>query len=67
MIQLHPNFLTQNGQKVFAVLPYEEYLLIQEMLEDIEYLNDLRVAKAEEKDAPTLTLEDVKQQLKDRK
>ena len=64
MIQLHPNFLTQNGQKVFAVLPYEEYLLIQEMLEDMEDLKYLRLAKAEEKDAPTLTLEDVKQQLK---
>ena len=64
MIQLHPNFLTQNGQKVFAVLPYEEYLLIQEMLEDMEDLKSLRLAKAEEKDAPTLTLEDVKQQLK---
>ncbi len=65
MIQLHPNFLTQNGQKVFAVLPYEEYLLIQEILEDIEDLNALRQAKAEEKDAPTLTLEAVKQQLKE--
>ena len=66
MIQLHPNFLTQNGQKVFAVLPYEEYLLIQEMLEDMEDLKSLRLAKAEEKDSPTLSLEDVKQELKER-
>ncbi|NES01237.1 MAG: type II toxin-antitoxin system Phd/YefM family antitoxin [Symploca sp. SIO1B1] len=63
MIQLHPNFLTQNGEKVFAVLPYEEYLLIQEILEDIEDLNALRQAKAEEKDAPTLTLAALKEQL----
>lgn len=67
MIQLHPNFLTQNGERVFAVLPYEEYLLIQKILEDIEDLNALRQAKAEEKDAPTLTLEAVKQQLKEHK
>lgn len=63
MIQLHPNFLTQNGQKVFAVLPYEEYLQIQEMLEIIEDLNDLRQAKAEEKNAPTMSIESVKQQI----
>jgi len=63
MIQLHPNFLTQNGEKVFAVLPYEEYLLIQEILEDIEDLNALRQAKAEEKDAPTLTISALKKQL----
>ncbi len=67
MISLHPNFLTQNGQKIFAVLPYEEYLLIQEILEDIEDLNDLRQAKAAEKDAPTLTLETVKKQLQKQK
>ena len=63
MISLHPNFLNQNGQKFFAVLPYEEYLLIKEILEDIEDLNDLRQAKAADKDAPTLTLETVKKQL----
>lgn len=63
MIQLHPNFLTQNDEKVFAVLPYEEYLMIQEILEDIEDLNALRQAKAEEKDSPTLTLAALKKQL----
>jgi len=24
MIELHPEFLTKNGQKQFAILPYEE-------------------------------------------
>jgi hypothetical protein len=33
------------------------------MLEDIEDLHDLREAKAEEKYAPTVTLETVKEQL----
>ena len=29
MIDLHPEFLTKNGQKEFAVLPYKEFLKIQ--------------------------------------
>ena len=38
MIELHPEFLTKNGQKQFAVLPYEEFLKITELLEDLEDL-----------------------------
>jgi hypothetical protein len=34
MIELHPEFLTKNGQKQFAILPYEEFLKIKELLED---------------------------------
>ena len=26
MIELHPEFLIKNGEKQFAVLPYEEFL-----------------------------------------
>lgn len=43
MIELHPEFLTKNGQKQFAVLPYEEFLKIQELLaylENIQYDKD---------------------------
>ncbi len=29
MIKLHPEFLTKNGKKEFAVLSYEEFLKIQ--------------------------------------
>ncbi|WP_242045487.1 MULTISPECIES: type II toxin-antitoxin system Phd/YefM family antitoxin [unclassified Calothrix] len=49
MIDLHPEFISKNGQKEFAVLPYEEFLQIQELLEDLEDLRDLREAKKEEK------------------
>ena len=62
-IELHPNFLSQNGTKVFAVLPYEEYLAIQEILEDWEDLNDLRQAKQDEENLPILSLEEVKKEL----
>ncbi|AFZ25003.1 Phd_YefM [Cylindrospermum stagnale PCC 7417] len=63
MIELHPEFLTKNGQKEFAVLPYEEFLKIKELLEDLEDLRDLREAKEEEKDSPSVSLAEVKEML----
>lgn len=60
MIELHPEFLTKDGQKQFAVLPYEEFLKIQELLEDLEDLKELREAK-EEKDSVSVSLTDVKE------
>ena len=63
MIELHPEFLTKNGQKQFAVLPYEEFLKVQELLEDLEDLQDLRNAKAEEKNSVSVSLNEVKKML----
>ncbi|AFZ38050.1 hypothetical protein STA3757_49540 (plasmid) [Stanieria sp. NIES-3757] len=63
MIELHPEFITKNGQKEFAVLPYEEFLKLQEILEDLEDLRDLRSAEEEDKDSPEYSLQEVKQML----
>ena len=63
MIKLHPEFLTKDGQRQFAVLPYDEFLAVQERLADAEVLLELREAKREEADAPTLSMSEVKQQL----
>ena len=60
MIQLTPEFLKKNGNPEFVVLPYEEFLAVQQLLEDLE---DLRQAKAEEKDAVTVSIADVKAML----
>lgn len=60
MIQLHPEFITKNGNKEFAVLPYEEFIKIQELLENLEDLQDLRKAKKEEKNSPSIPLSEVK-------
>lgn len=30
MIQLHPEFITKNGKKEFAVIPYEEFEALQD-------------------------------------
>ncbi len=63
MIKLHPEFLSKNGNKEFAVLPYEEFIKIQELLEDLEDLQELRNAKKEEKNHDSIPLVRVKQML----
>ncbi len=35
MIELHPQFLTKNGQE-FVLLPSEEFMTIQKLLENLE-------------------------------
>ena len=34
MITLHPEILSKDGKKEFAVLPYEQFLALQELLAD---------------------------------
>jgi len=63
--ELHPEILTKNGRKEFAVLPYEEFMALQEWLEDIEDLIDLRAAKDAEHSAPTVPLSEIEQQFDD--
>ncbi len=61
-IELHPEFLTKNGEKQFAVLSYQEFVALQEWLEDAEDLLDLRAAIKEESDAPTISLSEIKKE-----
>jgi len=63
MVMLHPNILERDGKKAFVVLPYEEFVLIEEQLEELDDLKELRAAKAEEADAPTVTLDEVRREL----
>jgi len=63
MIELHPNYLEKNGKKEFAILPYEEFIRMQEELADYEDLRILRDAKEFEADSPTVPFDDVKKEL----
>jgi PHD/YefM family antitoxin component YafN of YafNO toxin-antitoxin module len=63
MVRLHPNILEKDGKRAFVVLPYEEFLQIQEELENYEDLKKLRAAKAKEADAPTTPLSKARKQL----
>ena len=48
MLTLHPEILTRKGKKKFAVLPYEEFLALQERLADADDLMELNKAKRAE-------------------
>jgi len=63
MTALHPQVIERNGKKEFAVIPYDEFLKLQEYLEDLEDLKLLREAQAVERKAPVMTLAEVKRKL----
>ena len=63
MLKLHPNYINKDGKHEFVVLPYEEFTLIKELLEDYQDLHDLREAKKAEGDKPGIPLEQVKAEL----
>jgi len=56
---LHPQVIEKKGKKEFVVLPYEEFLSIQEALEDFEDLKELRKEKEKSKSEPTTPLDEV--------
>lgn len=58
-MQLNPQFIKKDGRNEFAILTYEEFSEIREMLEDYQDLLDLREAKAECEDQPGIPLDEV--------
>lgn len=60
MVKIHPQIIEKDGKKEFVVLPYEEFIRVQNELEDYEDLRLLRQAKNQEKDKPSHTLEEAK-------
>jgi hypothetical protein len=63
MVTLHPEILRKNGKKQFAVLPYEEFVALQEWLADVEDLLELRKAKRAERKKPSISLATAKRKL----
>jgi len=59
-MEFHPEFLRKNGKAEFVVLPYEEFLEIQERLADAEDLLELRLAKEDEGARPGISLEEAR-------
>ncbi|HHY56653.1 MAG TPA: type II toxin-antitoxin system Phd/YefM family antitoxin [Chloroflexi bacterium] len=60
MINLHPNILEFEGRKAFVVISYAEFLEIEEQLQELEDIKMLRQAKAQEADAPTVSLAEMR-------
>jgi hypothetical protein len=63
MLKLHPEILKRDGKEQFAVLPYEEFLAVQEILEDMEDLRLIEEARANDPGGSGFSLEEVKREL----
>lgn len=61
---LNVQIIKKNGKKEYAILPYEEFLKVQEELDDLENLRCLRESKKAERDAPTIGVEELKKSLR---
>ena len=62
-VALHPEFITRKNRREFAVLPYAEFLALQELLNDYLDLRDLRKAKQREGKAKGLPLSEARKLL----
>lgn len=60
MISISPQILEKNGKKEFAILPFEDFLKLQEELACYDDLRILREAKKEEQNAPSVSLEEAR-------
>jgi hypothetical protein len=60
MITINPQLLEKNGKKEFAILPYKDFLKLQEELACYDDLRFLREAKKEEQNAVSVTFEEAK-------
>ena len=58
-MSIHPQIIEKAGKKEFVVLPYEEFIEIQQLLEDYEDLQILRSEQASHQNAPTRPLRDI--------
>jgi PHD/YefM family antitoxin component YafN of YafNO toxin-antitoxin module len=66
MVTLHTQVIKKNGKKDYVVLPSEEFLKVQEELEDYDDLRSLKEAKEREKDARTIGMAELKKKIKRR-
>ncbi len=61
-IELHPEFLTKDGRREFAVLRYEEFLELEEWLQDASDLLEIRDARVEILQEPNIKLEEIEKE-----
>lgn len=62
-MSIHPQIIEKAGKKEFVILPYEEFVAMQEALEDFRDLQDLRTAKAEAENKPGTSLASLRDEL----
>ena len=57
MVKMHPEIITKNGKKIYAMIPYDEFIKIQEALEDADDLRELNLATEASKDEIAIPIE----------
>lgn len=62
-MDLNPQIIEKNGKKEFVILPYEDFVKMQEEIENYEDLRMLRKAKKKESLSPTISIERAKKEL----
>ena len=63
MVTVRPKILEKDGEKEFAVIPYDEFLAVQEALDDYAALKALREAKANGAGANAVSFDEAKKEL----
>lgn len=63
IMDLNPQIIEKEGKKKFVILPYEDFVKMQEEIENYEDLRMLRKAKKKEGRSPTVSLERAKKEL----
>ncbi len=58
-MEIKHQIIKKDGKNEFVVIPYSNFLKIQEMLNDYEDLLDLRKAKSESINEPSIPFEEV--------
>jgi PHD/YefM family antitoxin component YafN of YafNO toxin-antitoxin module len=64
-MSIHPQIIEKDGVKEFVILPYEEFLQIQEELEDFGDLKTLREERLRASGEPTRMLDDILKEIAD--
>ncbi len=60
MTSINAQIIEKNGKKEFAILPYEDFLKLQEEVACYDDLRILREAKKEEQNAPSISFKEAK-------
>jgi len=60
---IHPQIIEKAGNKEFVVLPYEEFVALQEELEEYRDLRELREAKKKAGDEEPVSVSEVRSDL----
>lgn len=62
-MDLNPQIIEKKGKKKFVILPYQDFVKMQEEIKNYEDLRILRKTKKKEGRSPTVSLERAKKEL----